>query len=335
MKRSIAIICIFLFVLVSAVQCGCAEKLRFEYTTLCAFDTVTTVTAYCSGESEFKELCGIVESELIRCHRLFDIYNTYDGIFNLKSINDSAGTGPHRAPTEIMELLEYGIEMYTFSEGRLNIAMGAVLSVWHQFRESALSGAPAKLPPDDTLSAASLHCDINDLILDMSSSTVELADPEMSLDVGAVAKGYAANLIRDKLIESGYNSVLINIGGSVCVIGPRHDGDWSVGIQSSFGGYSDIVHISKGFLISSGDYQRYYEYEGARYHHIIDPDTLYPSANAASVTIRANDALLADALSTIVFIMEPKEGLSLIESIADAEALIQLSNEEILTTSGW
>lgn len=335
MKRFIIQICIISFTLVLTVQCACAGKSRFERTVLSAFDTVTTITAYCSDEGEFNELCGIVESELIRCHRLFDIYNSYDGIFNLKSINDSAGTGPHKAPIEILKLLEYGIEMHKLSEGRLNIAMGAVLSVWHQFRESALSGAAAKLPPDDVLSAASLHCDIDDLILDMSSSTVELADPEMSLDVGAVAKGYTANLICDKLIESGYNSVLINIGGSVCATGPRPDGDWSVGIQSSFGGYSDIVHISEGFLISSGDYQRYYEFEGTRYHHIIDPDTLYPSANAASVTIRSNDALLADALSTIVFIMKPEDGIALIESIENAEALIQLPNEEILTTNGW
>lgn len=321
--------------LIGAVQCGCVGKTRFEHTIFTAFDTVTSITAYCSNEAEFNRLCSLVESELNRCHRLFDIYNTYEGLFNLKSINDAAGDGPHKAPAEIMQLLEFGVEMHSRSQGRLNIAMGAVLRIWHEHRENALSGAPAELPSYESLSDAALHCNIDDLVLNHEDSTVELADPKMSLDVGAIAKGYAANIVCDKLIESGYNSALINIGGGVCTTGPRPDGDWSVGIQSSFDGYSDIVDLHSGYIISSGDYQRYYEYGGKRYHHIIDPNTLYPSETAASVAIRSDDALLADALSTIVFLMEPADGIALVESIPGVQALIQLPNEEILTTNGW
>ena len=158
-----------------------------------AFDTVTQVIAYCDSEEEFAAQMDALHADLLEYHKLYDIYNDYDGVVNVKTINDNAGTAPVQVDDKILGMLELARQMYDTTSGKLNIAMGSVLNIWHNYREAAEAAetdADNKLPTMEELEAAAQHCDINNVIIDADAKTVYLADPEMSLDVGSVGKGY-------------------------------------------------------------------------------------------------------------------------------------------------
>ncbi len=157
-----------------------------------AFDTVTQVIAYCDSEEEFTRQMDALHADLLEYHQLYDIYNDYDGVTNIKTINDNAGTAPVTVDDKILGMLELARKMYNTTDGKLNIAMGSVLRIWHDYREAAgqtETDADNKLPSQEELDAAAQHCDINNLVMDEEAKTVYLADPEMSLDVGSVGKG--------------------------------------------------------------------------------------------------------------------------------------------------
>ncbi|NLB81788.1 MAG: FAD:protein FMN transferase, partial [Clostridiaceae bacterium] len=262
-------------------------------------------------------------------------YNNYDDINNMKTINDYAGIAPIKVDKKIIDLLLFSKEQYHITNGNTNIALGSVLKVWHEYRTNGVENPQnAKLPPTNLLSKAALHTNIEQLIINTENSTVFLADPEMSLDVGAVAKGYATEQTVKVLRERGYNSALISVGGNVCAIGGRNDDKpWVVGIENpDKESEKAILHnvlLTDASLVTSGDYSRYYTVDGKRYHHIIDPKTLYPAEYCAAVTILCNDSAIADALSTAVFNMPVEEGSQFIESIPNVQALWVLKNGEI------
>ena len=157
-----------------------------------AFDTVTQVIAYCDSEEEFTRQMDALHADLLEYHQLYDIYNDYDGVTNIKTINDNAGTAPVQVDDKILGMLELARQMYNTTDGKLNIAMGSVLRIWHDYREAAgqtETDADNKLPSQEELDAAARHCDINNLVINEEAKTVYLADPEMSLDVGSVGKG--------------------------------------------------------------------------------------------------------------------------------------------------
>lgn len=140
-------------------------------------------------------------------------------------------------------------------------------------------------------------------------------DEDMSLDVGAIAKGYATKCLAEKLKEAGVTSALLSLGGNVETIGTKADGKpWRVGVQnpdtSAAKAYLHVLKLTDTCLVTSGTYQRYYEVDGVRYHHIIDQDTLMPENTYDSVTILCNDSARADALSTAVFNMDPETGMA-------------------------
>lgn len=157
-------------------------------------------------------------------HRLCHIYQSFHGINNLKTVNDRAGQGPTEVDGRLLDVLSYAQEMYQVTDGACNAAMGAVLSLWHDCREQALAGEEARLPDPDALLQAGEHCRMEDVILNAQTSTVELMDPDMSLDLGAIAKGYAAEQAAQALEEAGFTGYALSIGGNVRVIGTKPDG---------------------------------------------------------------------------------------------------------------
>lgn len=193
----------FVSALLAGVLClsllaGCASKKKelTRYSTVFydVFDTVTQVIAYCESEEEFNTQMDALHADLITYNQLYDIYNDYPGVTNVKTINDNAGSAPVEVDDRILSMLELADQMYQTTNGKLNIAMGSVLNIWHNYREAAEAAetdADNKLPTMEELEAAAQHCDINNVIIDADAKTVYLADPEMSLDVGSVGKGYA------------------------------------------------------------------------------------------------------------------------------------------------
>lgn len=314
---------------------------RYEATFFGSFDTVTVVTGYARTQEIFEEQAGKLEQKLREYHELFDIYHTYEGTSNIKAINDAAGEEPVKVSQDIINMLKMGIDMYHKTEGKVNIAYGSVLSLWHEYREEGMADpGRAKLPPDTLIQERMEHTDISKIVIDEEASTVFLEDKDMSLDVGSIGKGYAVQQLSSYAREQGMGHLLLSVGGNVCAVGGKLDGTpWQVGIENpqleSQKPYVGTVRLSGKSIVTSGDYQRYYTVGGKRYCHIIHPDTGMPSEYFPSVSVLAEDSGLADALSTALFNMELEEGLALVEAWPEVEALWILEDGGIRCSSGF
>lgn len=310
------------------------ELNRYQATFLDLFDTLTTVIGYAETEDEFRAVAEEIKGGLKEYHELYDIYNDYEGINNIKTINDAAGGAPVEVDERIIDLLLFCREMYERTGGKLDAAMGSVLKLWHDAREAGEFSEDAELPDAEALEAAGEHCNFDAVVIDAEAGTVQITDPETRLDVGAVAKGYATEQVC-KDLPSGY---LVSVGGNVRATGPKPDGTaWVVGVQDPDGGAEDYLHTlytSDGSVVTSGDYQRYYVVDGVRYHHIIDPDTLYPATRWRSVTVVCEDSGVADALSTSLFTMTQEEGQELLNEFG-AEAMWIAADGELLYSPGF
>ncbi len=309
------------------------------------FDTAVQLVAYTRNEAEFDMYFEKAKERFMELHKLFDKYHEYEGINNIKTINDNAGIKPVKVSQEIIDLILFCKEWYEKTGGRTNIAMGPVLEIWHQYREDAeYDPANAQVPPMDKLVEASKHTDINKVIVNKEESTVYLADKGMSLDVGAVAKGYATKLVISELAAQGLESAILSPGGNIHALGKPLDGireKWGIGIQDpdkavveDEENILDVVFINDASVVTSGDYQRYYIVDGKTYHHLIDPETLMPAEYFRSVTIITKDSGVADFLSTTVFLMPLEEGMALIDSLEDTEAYWVLRDRSTVISDG-
>lgn len=311
------------------------KKERYNAQFLDVFDTVSMEIGYEPDEETFKSRYKDSHELLLKEHQLFDIYNDYDGINNIKTINDNAGKEPVKVDPKLIELLKWGKEIYTLTNGKLNIAYGAVLRLWHDKREIGMADPEkAELPDEEALKEAAQHTNIDDVIIDEEAGTVFLKDPEMSLDVGGIAKGYATEDAA-KLIEgAGSDSFMLNLGGNLRAIGLKDNKEkWVCPVENptyrdnqTGDQYAIVTYLDNASLVTSGDYERYYVVDGERYHHIVDPDTMYPARYHRSVTILTHDSALADALSTALFCMSVEDGKALIKSISEGTS--SLGNSE-------
>jgi len=314
---------------------GCGES-QYSVTFYEYFDTVSTVTGF-DSKKDFEEAARLVDEVLSDYHRMSDIYYSYSDINNAKTVNEQAGIAPVEVDGRLIEMLEFAKEMYTETNGQCNIMMGAVLSQWHECREEALDGGEARLPEDDALREGAAHCSIDSLVLDREASTVYISDPEASLDLGAVAKGYATEVAARTLQEAGFTGYAMSIGGNARAIGTKPKGiSWVAGIQSpeSETEYLLRLGISDYALVTSGSYQRYYEVDGVRYHHIVSPDTLYPLNNFVSVSILCPDSGKADILSTALFNMSPEDGMDYVNSLSDTFACWLYPDGKLVMSEG-
>lgn len=325
---------------------GCQPKYtKYSESFFDTFDTMTQVVGYTETEEEFKGYIQKIHQRFEELHILYDKYNDYDGINNIKTINDYAGIRPVKVEKEIIDLILFAKDWYNRTDGKTNIAMGSVLEIWHRYRDEAnYDPRNAKIPTMEELSEASKHMDINKIIVDVENSTVYLADGRMSLDVGAIAKGYATEIIAREIMEAGFGSGIISAGGNIRVLGKPLDGvreRWGVGIQSpdravvsDEENMLDTIFINNASVVSSGDYQRYYIVDGKVIHHLIDPNTLMPGDYYRAVTVLSEDSGVADALSTAVFLMPFSEAKDLIESLEGTEAIWVMDDGKIEATGG-
>lgn len=279
------------------------------------------------SNSDFSSIFEKLQQRLEYYSRLYDIYYEYSGINNLKTVNDRAGE-PVSVPSEIIDLLEFSKEAYEKTDGEVNIAFGAVLSLWHDARCAKVK----YLPDEAELLAAAEHCDINDLVIDRASGTVTLLDPEMSLDVGAVAKGYTVEKLVAYAEELGAGSLVIDVGGNLRTVGENPDGDgWTMHVQnpnlSSPNTKIATLDGVRGALVTSGNYQQYFEYNGKKYNHIIDKDTLMPAEYVASVSVVCSSSALADALSTALFAMPITLGTRLVENMPEVDRVVWVNHD--------
>ena len=270
---------------------GCsAGEPRKQETDLFAMDTYIHMEIW----TDDKTLPDRAAAELLRREALFSA--TKDGS-DIRRINTAHGQ-PVTVDPETAEMIAKALEIGGESGGALNIALYPVSQLWGFTQE-----AP-RVPEPDAVAAALSHTDLSQVQMDGSTITV----PDgMALDLGCIAKGYTAKQLRQFLEENGVRTALLSLGGNIEAIGCKPDGSpWQIGIADPFSPDRTICTFASGggSIVTSGSYQRYFEQDGRRWHHILDPETGYPADNGlVSVTVIGTDGTACDALSTALFVM--------------------------------
>ena len=331
MKKTISLV-LSLVLLLSLFGCSNSKYSKYSKSFLDLFDTASSVTAYDISQSEFDKKYEELYAQIKKYSMLFDIYNRYDKLKNLKYINENAYKSPIKVDAEIIELLTFGKDVFKRTKGLVNIAMGSVLSIWHYYREEGKS-----LPSRDILIDASKHTDIDDLIIDTDKSTVYFKDSKLKLDVGAIAKGFVCNKIYQFITDNDlWQGAVISLGGNIITVGNKPDNtNFIIGIENpNSSEYLDkVIADDKTSVVTSGSYQRYYTVGGKKYCHIIDKNTLFPADYFTSVTVICNNSALADAYSTALFCMNLSDGLQFAKD-NDIEVIWMNNSGKITKTSG-
>lgn len=338
-KRFLTVGMALCLLLSSLLLSGCSAETykaySFDY-----FDTATIIIGQEKDKETFDRVSTRILEELSQYHKLYDIYHRYEGMENLCTVNELAD-GAHRTVSvdaRIIDLLEYAKEIYRLTDGITNVAMGSVLSIWHEYRTAGLDEPwAAELPPIEKLTEAAKHTDIDGIVIDRENGTITLTDPKMRLDVGAVAKGYAVEMIAQGLERDGITGYVLNVGGNVRTVGEKKDGTpWTVGIENPEGEeYLAYLELCGEALVTSGSYQRYYTVDGKQYHHIIDPVTLMPAEGYLSISLVCKSSAEGDALSTALFCMDLTRGMELVASLPDVEALWITEAGETYASDGF
>jgi len=336
------IMIILLFLIAGSTSCKKDVKV-YSNQFLDTFDTAIGLTYHTDDSAIFSEAYEYAHKRFKELHQMFDIYNLYDGVNNVKTINDSAGINPVKVSEELYNLIEISLDWNMKTDGKFNIAFGSVLKIWHNYREIAEKGDKnALIPTLQELEQAAKHTSIDEIIINHVTKEIYLNDSEMSLDLGAIAKGYAAELVAQELEDRGHTNFAINAGGNIIVRGlplARENNYWIIGIQDPDkefiddpgDGIIDKIKIEKSSaIVTSGIYQRYYTSGGKIYHHIIDPETLFPEYYFKSVTVVHPDSTVADVLSTLLMLMPLEEGLAYVENDEDVMAYWVLNDRSIV-----
>lgn len=322
---------------------GCGEKQKEKHSKMFydTFDTQIQYLEYAESENKFNENYKIVQDEFTRLHKLYDNYRNYDGVNNVKTINDNAGKEPVKVDKDLFELIKFSKDNYKNTLGKVNIAMGSVLEIWHDVREKneGLDESETTIPSQAELEEANKHTDINSIVLNEKDMTVYIEDPKVSIDLGATAKGYAVELVAKKLEAMNVENASINAGGNVRTIGKKPDGKaWKIALQNpdlSSDQYLDIVNLDGSqSVVTSGDYQRFFMHDGKRYHHLVDPVTLQPALLYRSVSIITEDSGLADLLSTALYLSNEEETNKILENFKEQIDVIWATDSDKWNTKG-
>lgn len=315
-KKIILLTCLLL------TACTPKETKLYKKMTLDAgFDTTIAVNLYADSEKEFNEVAQEAFNNFLYLNNLFDKYNHYDNLNNIKTINDNAGKQPVKVDPILIDMLLLAKDFNEYSNGQFDITLGPVLNIWHDIREKAEKGEPITLPTDQQLQEAKVCSGWDKVEINENENTVYLNQPCASLDVGAIAKGYATQYVAKTLTDKGYTHGFLDAGHNIQILGSKNDGSpWRSGIlaptQNNMGHSLVFLDISEPTaFVTSGDYQRYFMVNDEIMHHIIDPDTLYPARHAKSITVLTPDSGIADILSTTLYTMTYQEGMEMIQTI--------------------
>ncbi len=293
------------------------------------------ITAYGKNRSQVEGAVNAAFDEIYKVDTLADRYNPESEI---SVLNNNAAAGPVIVSEDLWEMIVSGMEAYNYSAGLFDITVGPLVDLWDITGRGGRGDPP---PSDEEIRQAKDKVGGNLLILDEAKRSVYFSKQGMKIDVGGLAKGYAldraAGAIRGRGIEAG----VINMVSTIEAIGdkPEKAGgpEWEVYIANPRGGeHFGSLHLSGNIYIStSGDYQRFFEYNGVRYHHILDPRTGYPALGTVSDTvIGGRNGTWSDIMSTVVFIMGYPDGLSWAKSVANAETVLVDSEGKVHTTPG-
>lgn len=331
MKKKLLFVALLLSAVLSLFSCENQKSKSYSASFIGPFNTASVLTGVADSKKDFEAFASDFEALLWDYHRLYDIYTDYPGLNNLKTVNDMAGIAPVKVDARILDLLEYALEIDEMTNGACRVTYGAVLEIWHAYRTEG-----TKKPAASLLESAALHTSPSLLVIDRAAQTVYLTDPRASLDVGAIAKGYAVEAICREMKARGFSNFAANIGGNLRTVGKKSPtDDWVLGIRDPRGSSVLLSLVaSDRALVTSGVYERYYTVAGEHLHHIIDPATHHPAGGWLSISVLAEDSALADALSTALFTMTLDEGQALLSSLDGVEAVWVNESGEIFRSQG-
>jgi thiamine biosynthesis lipoprotein len=254
---------------------------------------------------------------------------------DLDRINRNAGIAPVNAPEELLEVLERARYYAELSGGSFDPTIGPLVRLWDTGSENP------RVPGEDEIRKALALVNWRDLVIDREAGTAFLTRPGMALDLGAIAKGYAADEAARVLTEAGFRRGIVNLGGNIAVYGDRPGEPrrlWRIGVQDPAeprGDYLGVLETGDASVVTSGVYERFFEEGGKRYHHLLSTRTGYPEDNGLlSVTVIADRSIDADALSTAVFTLGYERGLGLLETIPGTEALFVFGDRSVRGSPG-
>lgn len=304
---------------------GCTVPPKSESLTMTGtyFDTVVQIEVW-GADQEIMEHCRQM------CEDYEQMLSATIETSEISRINNAGGE-PVEVSDETAGLIEEGIKYGDISDGRFDITIAPATDLWN------FTDNEEKILPDpDELAEAVTHIDYH--CIKVEGNTVTLTDPEARIDLGGIAKGYIADRLKEYLKDEGIEHALIDLGGNMLTLGRRYDGnDFRIGIQKPFadtGTAMAVVSVNDKSVVTSGDYERYFEKDGVIYHHILDPDTGYPVQNDLDqVTIISDQSVDGDALSTTCFAMGLEDGLELIRSLDGIEAVFVTKDGEMHTSS--
>ncbi|HAX72597.1 MAG TPA: thiamine biosynthesis protein ApbE [Firmicutes bacterium] len=325
MKR-LLLFCLIVFTLVGCTK----ENTVVEYEPVSENEfllgTVVTITLYDNAKDEiFDEIFTTIKG----IEERMTINNAVSSEVIL--INQQAGKDYVNVSKDTFEVIKRGLYFCELSNGKFDITIGELAKLWQ------IGFDDARVPSNEEIQTAISHIDYHQVLLDEETTSVKLAESHMQLDLGGIAKGYAADAAVEILKKHEIKHAIINLGGNVYAYGDKPNGsEWRIGIQNPFsprGESLGIATVKNKTVVTSGIYERNFEENGVFYHHILDPETGYPvENNIESVSIITNSSMDADALSTTIFSLGVEKGLELVNSLDDTEAIFITKDYEVYVT---
>lgn len=334
-KRMIQAMGLILWAAIGFTACAQAEPVSTAETPLkpayiedhaFQLDTIVTIKLY--GEED----AGLITDSFSRIDQLEKILSVHLEGSDLAKVRDQAGKAAVSVEAETIEVMEAALQYAEFSQGRFDPTAGPLIDLW------GIDPPEGHVAMEDELDAVQPLIDYRKLIVDGENKTVFLQDEKMIANLGAIAKGYIADEVKEQLVDAGVTSGIINLGGNVLLIGGKPDGsDFRIGVQdpdSLRGEYLGVVSLQDESIVTSGDYERYFEVDGKRYHHILDPFTGFPAENELrSVSIISPKSSDGDALSTTCFLMGLDEGIRLIRALPEINAIFVTKDDRMIFSS--
>jgi thiamine biosynthesis lipoprotein len=286
-----------------------------------------TVVEIMAGGRRAGQLEGAVDAAFAEMVRLDHLLSSYIQDSEVSRLSQSASGGAVSAETAAV--IGLGLEVARRSGGAFDLTLGRLKALWGIDRENPV------VPNRQAITAALAGIGPNALTL--NGRQLNKHDAELQIDLGGIAKGYAVDRAIAVLREHGIASAAVNAGGDMYLLGQRPERPWRVGIQQprQKDAVLETVQVSDRAVVTSGDYERFFEQDGQRYHHIFDPQSGFPARSCQSVTIIADSVALGDALATALFVLGPQEGLRLLDQYPGAEALIVAADGSLHASPGW
>ena len=315
-------------ILLLLILAGCATKASKPITkTGFALDTACTISVYDKVPS------GTIEKAFAVLNNVGYRMTIDAPKGELINVNAAAAEHPVKVDPELFHVIQTALHFSRLTDGAFDLTIGPLTKLW------GIGTGGKSVPPKAKIERALKEINYRNVVLSSADHTVFLKHRGMVIDLGAVAKGYAGDRVKSYLESAGVKHAIIDLGGNVVTIGPKPDGTpWRIGIQSperSRGDYVGVLKVTNEAVVSSGQYERFFDYKGKRYGHILSTTTGFPVDNGvSSTTIVTSSSTDADALSTSVFALGVKRGMALINSLTGVEGIILTSNKQVYLSRG-